>query len=251
MAAWMPGDSVLFPQFGCTVTLARPVFVSPTKNSSGYETQHALPQASHPSMNLVFLLSPAHAAGRRAAMLIRPEAAFELARRVQIGDATLGEIFAFCSGLYFRGKLAYAHRFCRPPGTVAGSLVITPSRGLIPSDTASGAQDLQEFATVPVDASEPRYTAPLVRSATLLAKANCNAVLLGSIATNKYVEPLLPILGERLLFPREFIGRGDMSRGALMLRHATSGEELEYIPVSGAIRRGKRPAPFQRPDPDR
>jgi hypothetical protein len=67
-------------------------------------------------------------------------------------------------------------------------------------------------------------------------------VLLGSIATGKYVDTLLPVLGERLLFPREFIGRGDMSRGGLMLRAAKLGEELEYMPVAGAIRRGPRPA---------
>jgi hypothetical protein len=194
------------------------------------------------SMHLVFVLSPAHAAGKRAAMLTRPEAAFELARRVQIGDATLGEIFSFCSGLYFRGKLAYARRFCQPPPAIPGSFIITPSRGLVPSDMASGLDDLLEFATVSVDAGEPRYTEPLLRSAELLAKAGCNVVLLGSIATDKYVEPLLPLLGERLLFPQEFIGRGDMSRGAMLLRRAASGEELEYLPVSGAIRRGSRPA---------
>ena len=66
-------------------------------------------------------------------------------------------------------------------------------------------------------------------------------MLLGSIASGKYVEVLLPIFGERLLFPPSFIGRGDMSRGGLMLRCAASGEELDYIPVAGAIRQGKRP----------
>jgi hypothetical protein len=32
-----------------------------------------------------------------------------------------------------------------------------------------------------------------------------------------------------------------MSRGGLMLRAAASGEELDYVPVAGAIRRGARP----------
>ena len=67
------------------------------------------------------------------------------------------------------------------------------------------------------------------------------AVLLGSIATNKYVDPLTQVFGERLLFPKDFIGRGDMSRGGLMLRHAAAGQELEYIPVATAVRHGKRP----------
>jgi hypothetical protein len=66
-------------------------------------------------------------------------------------------------------------------------------------------------------------------------------VLLGSIASGKYVEVLLPIFGERLLFPPAFVGRGDMSRGGLMLRCAASGDELEYTPVAGAVRQGSRP----------
>ena len=62
-----------------------------------------------------------------------------------------------------------------------------------------------------------------------------------SIATSKYVEPLTDIFGSRLLFPSEFVGRGDMSRGGLMLRCAREGIELAYIPADSAVRRGKRP----------
>nr|MDQ3622191.1 hypothetical protein [Verrucomicrobiota bacterium] len=65
--------------------------------------------------------------------------------------------------------------------------------------------------------------------------------LLGSIATGKYVDCLLPLWGPRLVFPEAFVGRGDMSRGGLMLRCVTSGRELRYIPVAGAIRHGARP----------
>jgi hypothetical protein len=65
--------------------------------------------------------------------------------------------------------------------------------------------------------------------------------LLGSIATAKYVEPLLGIFEERLLFPSAFVGRGDMSRGGLMLRSARDGVELSYEPVGSAILHGKRP----------
>jgi len=57
-------------------------------------------------------------------------------------------------------------------------------------------------------------------------------VLLGSIATPKYLEPLNEVLGPRLHVPQEFIGRGDMSRGALMLRCAAEGHELTYIAAS-------------------
>src|ERR1700761_4844175 len=104
-------------------------------------------------MKRFFILSPAHSGGKRAAMLSRPGATFELARRVQIGDATLGEVFAFCSGLYFRGKLAYARHFARPLARVPGALVITPSRGLLPWDSPVNPASLKEFASIPVDVS--------------------------------------------------------------------------------------------------
>jgi hypothetical protein len=195
-----------------------------------------------PAVTRIFLLSPAHSGGLRARMLLRPEAKFELARRVQIGDAALGEVFAFCSGLYFRGKLAYARHFSRPPANAPGALVITPSRGLLPWDSLVDPACLREFASVPVDVSEPRYIESLTRSAAALARLDLDEViLLGSIATGKYVECLLPLLGERLRFPSDFVGRGDMSRGGLLLRCVAGNEELSYVPVLGAIRRGTRP----------
>jgi len=66
-------------------------------------------------------------------------------------------------------------------------------------------------------------------------------VLLGSIASPKYVDVLTDIFGARLQFPSAFVGRGDMSRGGLLLRHASDGAELEYEPVLGARRHGARP----------
>jgi hypothetical protein len=66
-------------------------------------------------------------------------------------------------------------------------------------------------------------------------------VLLGSVASGKYVDLLLPIFGDRLMFPIHFVGRGDMSRGGLLLRCVTAGLELEYVPLKGAIRHGQRP----------
>ena len=95
------------------------------------------------------------------------------------------------------------------------------------------------------------YRTPLVRDARRILKragASCEFVLLGSIATSKYVEPLLEIFGERLLFPSEFVGRGDMSRGGLMLRSARSNLELAYVPVATAERHGARPPKLPRID---
>ena len=170
-------------------------------------------------------------------MLMRPLASFELARQLQIGAASVGDVFAFCSGLYFRGKLTYARRFAEPERIH----VITPSRGLVAPDLTLGIDDMVQFSSVEVASTEPRFTLPLQASAELIARAgDADVVLLGSIATGKYVETLLPILGERLLFPADFVGRGDMSRGAQLLRHAREGVELPYIPVAGAVRRGMR-----------
>ena len=103
-----------------------------------------------------------------------------------------------------------------------------------------GIPELHEFARVAVDADELRFTEPLLRSAETLAATSCEVVLLGSVATGKYVDCLLPVLGSRLLFPSEFVGRGDMSRGGLLLRCAARNEELKYVPLSGAIRSGRR-----------
>ncbi len=62
-------------------------------------------------------------------------------------------------------------------------------------------------------------------------------VLLGSVATGKYVDVLLEALGDRLVFPIEFLGRGDMSRGAMLLRAVREERELEYAPVTSIARR--------------
>jgi len=193
-------------------------------------------------MARVFLLSPAHAGGKRAEFLFRPRAAFPLARRLHAGERVpLGEIYQFLSGLYFRGKLAYAAAFGGDPGGSPGALIITPSRGLRPAETPTTLRDLRGLAEVDIHEDEPRYRRPLVRDARrLAAEVACDVVLLGSIGTAKYTEPLLAVFGDRLWFPSEFVGRGDMSRGALMLRCAREGRELAYQRVAGAVTRGRR-----------
>ncbi|HYC31983.1 MAG TPA: hypothetical protein VEB59_06805 [Gemmatimonadales bacterium] len=194
-----------------------------------------------PARSRVFLLSPAHSGGRRAALLLRPEAAFPLAARLRTGGATLGEAFSFLSGLYFRGKLTYAREFARPPAGTAGAQVITTNRGLLDVDTPVGVEDLRAFGGVDIRPDEQRYRTPLVRDLERLAGVGeLELVLLGSVATGKYVDVLLDVVGERLLFPTDFVGRGDMSRGALLLRAARERVELPYEPVATAVRRGAR-----------
>ncbi|MBA3641503.1 MAG: hypothetical protein H0W53_19975 [Acidobacteria bacterium] len=210
-------------------------------------------------MAAVFLLSPANCGGNRARIVMSERATFELARRLRSpSGAPLGEIFSFLSGLYFRGKLAYGRSFaCVPDGLEldgAGVFVITANAGLRSPDTAVTLDAIRSFAGVDVSADNPQYRLPLERSAGVLATeiGDCPVVLLGSIASPKYVDVLLEIFGERLLFPEAFVGRGDMSRGGLLLRCVASGEELTYVPVAGAVRKGTRPPrldPATRPKP--
>ena len=192
----------------------------------------------------LFLLSPADASGERTGLLLRPGATFPLARDVQSRQgAPLAEVFSFTSGLYFRGKIAYAETFARPPTGVPGCLVITSSRGLVPAATPVTASDLRALGGVSIDPRDPRYREPLERDARMLAEAapRSEVILLGSIASGKYVDVLLAVFGERLLFPEAFVGRGDMSRGGLLLRCVRAGEELTYAKVAGAVRHGPRP----------
>jgi hypothetical protein len=191
-------------------------------------------------MSEVFLLSPAYCGGRRATFLMRPGSTLALAGKLTEGTLTLGEAFEFMSGLYFRGKLAYANRFA--PDAI---YIITPTRGLMPPASIVTADLLREFAAVDVQSDDQRYREPLDRSLKRLARVlphDQRLVLLGSIATGKYVEALTAVFGERLHYPVDFIGRGDMSRGGLMLRSVASGLELEYAPlVPHVSRRGNRP----------
>ena len=198
----------------------------------------------------VFLLSPANCGGLRARMIASPKAEFPLARQIRCRDgAPLGDVFSFVSGLYFRGKLAYARRFVAPPDpgdamSSGGIFVITPNAGLRTPDTPLTLPSFRAFAKAPIDLANLAYRTSIERAAQALKAAigdDCQVVLLGSIASGKYVEVLQPIFGDALVFPPAFVGRGDMSRGGLMLRCVADGTELEYVPIAGAVRHGGRP----------
>jgi hypothetical protein len=222
----------------------------------------------------IFLLSPASCAGNRARMLLAASSRSPLAERLRSdAGAPLGDVFAFISQLYFRGKLAYARSFARVPraepprsakggcGRVApgeksdaedllhGVHVITTSRGLVRPDMPVTADTLREFAAVELRLANDAYTRPLESSARALAErlaSEDEVVLLGSIASDKYVTVLQHAFGDRLRFPGEFVGRGDMSRGGLLLRCLDEGRELTYIPLAGAVRHGARPPRLER-----
>ena len=198
----------------------------------------------------MFLLSPANCAGIRAQMVMRAGATFDLARRLRGRDgASLGEVFSFMSGLYFRGKLAYARAFAAAPDpgcplTGEGMLVITPGAGLHSPSASVTLRTLQAFARVDVDPAKPTFRRPLMAACRRVRRRigpACDVVLLGSVASPKYVEVLSAVFGDRLKFPLDFVGRGDMSRGGLLLRCVAARHELEYAPVIGSVVHGPRP----------
>jgi hypothetical protein len=196
------------------------------------------------SAGRIYLLSPASCGGVRAGYLFRDEARFDLAQRVRTTEgATIGEVFSFLSGLYFRGKLTYALHFAAAPPGVVGVNVITTCEGLRPAWERIGLDRLRRFAAIDLARAGEEYTTPLLSDAHALARAagDTEIVLLGSVASAKYVEPLLEVFGDRLRFPAEFVGRGDMSRGGLMLRRVREGHPLTYVPARGASRHGVRP----------
>lgn len=193
-------------------------------------------------MPRIFLLSPAKVSGVRARLLLNKRAPFALARQFHTAGLSLAEIFSFASALYFRGKITYARRFAEV-GRGEIIRVITANAGLVDPERVLTPAALRAFGRVDIHEDNPRYHKPLRRDADQLARSlgpDDAVILLGSIATGKYRDVLLEIFGDRLVFPRDFVGRGDMSRGGLLLRAAREGTELPYISVRGAVVKGKR-----------
>jgi hypothetical protein len=165
---------------------------------------------------------------------------------IRVKARPFGEVFSFLSGLYFRGKLAYAEAFAHPPPKLkSGVFIITTNRGLLTPSTRVSLADLASLARTEIGHSSEQFRVPLQRDAEWVASslgARGEPVLLGSIASAKYIDVLLSIFDEQLRFPGEFVGRGDMSRGGLLLRCVDANLELAYRPVRGAVRHGVRPA---------
>lgn len=197
-------------------------------------------------MSTIFLLSPANLSGLRAKQLASPRAQFDAAVRFRSPDGVaIADAFAFMSALYFRGKIAYARHFAKPS---TGVFVITSGYGLVAPDWALTEERMNRMKKIDVDVASRSYTKPLREHATSLAStlgAESQVVLLGSVATGKYVDVLRPILGPWLRFPKVFAGLGDMARGGLMLRAVRENRELEYTTLDAPRHRtggsGKMP----------
>lgn len=165
-----------------------------------------------------------------------------LARRLRAGSASLGEVFSFLSGLYFRGKLEYALTFARSVnGETREVHIITMIDGLVSPDTLISATDLDRYADY--QGSAPAPTSRLEATARALRDRvgqDAEVVLLGSVGTGKYTDVLTPIFGRRLLFPRDVLHAGQLARGAIFLQRARERQELEYVPVADIVRTGGR-----------
>lgn len=201
----------------------------------------------HTSMpHTLFLVSPANLSGLRAKQLASPRAKFATALKYQSPEGVpIADAFAFMSALYFRGKIAYARHFADPKD---GVLIITSGYGLVPPDWALNEERMKRMQKIDVDVASRSYTKPLKDHAKQLAsmlQPDSRVVLLGSVATGKYVDVLKPILGPWLRFPKVFAGLGDMARGGLMLRAVRADKELEYTTLDAPRHRtggsGKMP----------
>jgi len=197
-------------------------------------------------MRKIFILSPAKTSGKRAELLFSPKSKFDLAVRLRRPDGVpVGEVFSFLSGLYFRGKLEYVNHFGSGENA---AFVITSDAGLVEIARTVNSDRLAQFGNVNIDPNDVRYSAPLHRSASELVRDHPNEtafILLGSISSPKYVPLLLEHFKERLYVPAAFIGRGDMSRGGLLLRAVRENRELEYVQIvrCGWGPKKKRPGP--------
>ena len=186
----------------------------------------------------IFLLSPANIAGIKGQRLLNPAGQSDLAVRLRRCGAPLGEVYRFISTLYFRGKLDYALRFQNPPPGVAGVQIITGS-GLMLPETVVTLRELLRISATPIDAKNAHYRLPLDSDLVRLRELvgyETDVILLGSVATPKYITPIREVFGERLLFPRDFLGLGDMSRGSRLLQCCAQGSELAYRPVEQIMR---------------
>lgn len=188
-------------------------------------------------MSRYFLLSPANLSGLRAKQLMSPRAKFEAARMYRSEEGVpIALAFAFMSALYFRGKITYALHF----GGIQNTFVIAPGFGLVPPDWRITEERMKVLRRTEVDANKRNYRKPLERDAKTLAERLADddeVVLLGSVASGKYVDVIWPHLGDRLLFPAIFAGLGDMSRGGLLLRATRADRELEYTSLSAPRRK--------------
>lgn len=190
----------------------------------------------------IFLLSPATAHGARARGLIAPEPRSPTARQLASAGMRLGDVFTYLSGLYFNGKLTYARRYATPPASLGGEgiYIITMTDGILTPDHRVCVDDLRRYAAAERQTDEGRHAFEVsARALAMTIGPRCDVVFMGSVASGKYTDIIEPAFGERLLFPLELVGRGQLSRGALLFRCVKEDRELEYALMSELVDRGR------------
>jgi hypothetical protein len=211
---------------------------------SPFDANEVIAPSARASRQRVFLISPANSEGTRAQRLLGGKSKSELAKRLNESGVPLDEVFSAMSTLYFRGKLSYAQKFSNPPAGLPAILIITPSRGLLLPRTPITLSDMAQISSVRALHTNPSFRDPLERDARVLSGQlgpGVEVILLGSIATLKYIDPLIAVFGPRLTFPSDFLGLGNMSRGGLLLRCCRENRELSYISVSDVMHRVMKP----------
>ena len=201
---------------------------------SNFATMPGSSATASPVRPRIFLLSPANTSGIKGQRLLSSSGESEVAARLRGLGVPLGDVYRYISSLYFRGKLDYAQRFQNPPRGTAGIQIITGA-GLMLPETVVTLSELRRISEIEIDAKNSKYRVPLDSDLQRLRQAvgtETEIILLGSVATSKYIAPLGEVFGEQLLFPRDFLGLGDMSRGSILLRCCTQGSELAYHPVA-------------------
>ena len=194
---------------------------------------------------------PTAAAGARQQVL-SPQAAFAARRGscARAQGAPLGDVFTFVSGLYFRGKLAYARRFASPPeprirrrlGRARHHAERRAPQPETPVTRRRAARlRRRRRRSRPTRATGGRSSGARARWLREIG-ADCEVVLLGSIASPKYVDVLLddlrraPAVPDRFRRPR----RHEPRRPAAAQARARASSST-YAPMAGAVRHGARP----------
>ena len=183
----------------------------------------------------IFLLSPASTDGLRAQQLTSPRAGFGAAERYRSPEGvTIEEAFTFMSSLYFRGKIGYARHFAAPPPELALGSRTTASWSSLP---ASGwcrracritPEEMKKLRRTPVDLKSRAYCAPMKKHVEQLRDLAPDGLggAPGQRRDRQVRGPAAAGPRDRLLFPRDFAGAGDMKRGGMMLRAVREDREL-------------------------
>ena len=142
-------------------------------------------------------------------------------------------------------QATYASRFGRPPPSLPPALVITPTRGLQSPSLPISRSLIEEFASLdwhrPTRAfwiRSSRVRVSFVHRSSQRCAWSCSGASRRAGTSSRWRASSRAGCN----YPAEFVGRGDMSRGGLLLRHAEEGRELDYVPLAaGLTRHGAKP----------